>query len=788
VTDERCAICARVVAVRGRQRICTNCQSIAKSARCVACGELRRVAGRDLEGKPWCQRCRNRRLNERADDDRRQLIVEVITATEPTLDEDLVRQVLTDTVTSRQSLRRLAVHLSEHPDVFAVGPTSVLPILDRFTRALIASGAESIATIHPVCDDCGRREARKGRSGDDGLCSMCCARGSKQTCSSCGVSRRVATRDRESGAVCYVCARQLRRRQRLDDLSEQIATVLAGAVGRLCATKVTAVIERTAPTVFARAGLVQCLRDGPTLNVSAHRTVVVARLLAALRAEGATVAGAICADCNEPADPLRIYGSVVRCLACDRRRDNQRVRRSGPPRARCVECGNDPRSGLADDHRCRQCRRRAERHCGRCQQTTGLARQDDGWICRRCALESDLNERLGPFDQMPTALAPIRAAILAADNSKIVRRWLRTSTAGQLLERLAGGEVPLTHDTLDDVDDDRSIRHLRALLVASGALADEDRGLDQLERFFDYHLNTRIADPADRKVVRAWLKWQVLARLRKRADSGESMAHSANNSRGALRSVAERLDQLADHDRNLQTATQADLDCWFAHPGAKHWLARPFLIWARQRHHLSRQIRLPPTPAQAPHPTVDDPGRWEIARQLVADDTLAVDDRVAAALVVLYGQSLSRIVRLTITDVLHGPDGTVALNVDGYPMPIHEPFATLIAKLPTRRTNGVTDQIASSWLFPGGHAGKPISPFALGRRLQAIGIEPRIMRNSARAQLVTEIPPAVLGKLIGINPGTASRWATLTSSNWIAYAANQATKGSRVQSDSPNAE
>jgi hypothetical protein len=266
------------------------------------------------------------------------------------------------------------------------------------------------------------------------------------------------------------------------------------------------------------------------------------------------------------------------------------------------------------------------------------------------------------------------------------------------------------------------------------------------------------------------------------------MAHSANNSRGALRCVAELLDQLAGHDRNLQTATQADLDCWFAHPGANCWLARPFLIWARQRHHLSRQIRLPPTPAQAPHPTVDDLRRWDIARQLVVDDTLAIDDRVAAALVVLYGQPLSRIARLTTTDVLSGPDGTVAVNVDGHPMPVHEPFATLIAKLPTRRTNGVTDQIASDWLFRGGHAGKPISSVALGQRLQAIGIEPRNMRNSARAQLVTEIPPAVLGKLIGISPGTASRWATLTSSNWIAYAANQATKGSRVQSDQANSD
>ena len=1052
MTGGRCGRCGRAVAVRGRQRICSNCQSIANSARCAACGELRRVGGRDLEGQPWCERCRNRLLGQRADEVRRQLIVEVVTAADPTLGEDRVRQVLTDTVATCRSLRRLAVHLDEHPDVFEVGPTSVLPILDRFTRALIAAGAEGITTIHPVCDDCGRRRPRHTRSKDGGLCSACWARANKQTCSACGVSRRVAARDRDGRAVCDACMRQLRRRQRLDDLTEQIATVLAGTVGSLTGAEVTAVIEGVAPTVPARAGLVECLHDGPPLNVSARRAVVVARLLAALRAEGAAVPGAICADCDQPADPLTVHGGVVRCQACERRRDNchrrgsdaeaeqvivdavtaadpsladglvrgvladavpsrrvlprlagyivanpdvfaagptttmavvnrftralaaagaqvirpiepvcdscgQRRPRSirtadgglcsscsrtglcavcghlgrvgqrdrpeaaicrscdherqrasqleelaeriaatvtraqpslahldivaaidqtapnvaarvllveqltagptlaipahrhpvvarllaelrasgahvpaascagcdgpaeplfihrgvvrckpcatrcldcghprarpaagkcrwcsiGPPRPCCVECGRDPRGGLTDDGRCRQCRLRAERHCGRCEQTTGLTRHPDGWICQRCALETDLDERLGPFNRMPTTLAPVRAAIAAADNPAIVRKWLRTSTAGQLLERLAGGEVPLTHDTLDDTGDDRSIHRLRALLVASGALPDEDRRLEQLERFFDQYLNTRIADPADRKVVRAWLRWQVLPRLRQRADSGKSMAYSANNARGALHSVAELLDQLSGHDRNLQTATQADLDGWFAHPGANRWLARPFLVWTRQRHHLSRQIQLPPTPAKAPHPTVDDPGRWDIARQLVADDTLAIDDRVAAALVVLYGQPLTRIARLTTTDILPGPDGTVAVNVDGHPMPIHEPFATLIGKLPARRTNGVTDQIASGWLFPGGHAGKHVGPVALGRRLRAMGIEPRNMRNSARAQLVTEIPPAVLGQLIGISPSTASRWATLTSSNWIAYAANQATKGPRAQ-------
>jgi integrase len=248
------------------------------------------------------------------------------------------------------------------------------------------------------------------------------------------------------------------------------------------------------------------------------------------------------------------------------------------------------------------------------------------------------------------------------------------------------------------------------------------------------------------------------------------MAHSANNARRALHSVAELLEGLHRRGLNLQSAAQADIDHWFAQPGATCWLARPFLTWARQRRHLNRQIQLPPTPA-ATQPATDDSARWEIARRLVNDNALAVDDRVAAALVVLYGQPLSRIVRLTTDHIHTGSNGTVTVNLDGRHMPIHEPFATLIRQLPLRRTHGPADQIASPWLFPGRHAGQPLGAVALGNRMRAIGVEARNMRNSARAQLVTQIPPAVLGQLIAINPSTASRWATITNSNWNAYVA-----------------
>jgi hypothetical protein len=370
---------------------------------------------------------------------------------------------------------------------------------------------------------------------------------------------------------------------------------------------------------------------------------------------------------------------------------------------------------------------------------------------------------------MPEELIPVRAAIAAADNPAIVRRWLRASTAGQVLARLATGGIPLSHDALDQAGADRSIESLRALLVAVGALPDEDRSLGRLERFFDHYLASRVVDPLHRKTVRAWLRWQVLPRLRKRTAAGKPVAHSANNARRNLSSVAQLLDQLARDGRNLHSAVQADIDNWFAQPGAACWLARSFLAWARQRRHLDRQIQLPSPPKDRPN-VIDDTGRWDTARRLVSDSTIPVDDRVAAALVVLYGQPLSRIARLTTSDIRTGSDGAVKLNLDGRHMPLHEPFATLIRRLPLRRTNGVNDQIESPWLFPGRHAGKHIGPVVLGQHLAAHGIQPRNMRNSARAQLVSEIPPAVLGQLIAISPTTASRWATLTNSNWNAYA------------------
>jgi uncharacterized damage-inducible protein DinB len=74
---------------------------------------------------------------------------------------------------------------------------------------------------------------------------------------------------------------------------------------------------------------------------------------------------------------------------------------------------------------------------------------------------------------------------------------------------------------------------------------------------------------------------------------------------------------------------------------------------------------------------------------------------------------------------------------------------------------------------PGRHAGRPVGPVILANRLRALGIGPAAMRNTARARLAAEIPPAMLGELIGVGATTANRWATVTNGTWLAYAATQ---------------
>lgn len=156
--------------------------------------------------------------------------------------------------------------------------------------------------------------------------------------------------------------------------------------------------------------------------------------------------------------------------------------------------------------------------------------------------------------------------------------------------------------------------------------------------------------------------------------------------------------------------------------------------------------------------TVDIEHRWQHARRLVAEPRIEPDDRVAAALVVLYAPRLTRIVALTIDDIHHA-DGHTTIDLAGHRIDLAEPFARLARQLPHRRLAGAVDQFPTRWLFPARSADRHMTVNSLGDRLRRLGIEPRTTRLAALTQLASEIPPAILADAIGITARAAAQWS-----------------------------
>ncbi|WP_239064696.1 hypothetical protein [Streptomyces sp. S4.7] len=102
------------------------------------------------------------------------------------------------------------------------------------------------------------------------------------------------------------------------------------------------------------------------------------------------------------------------------------------------------------------------------------------------------------------------------------------------------------------------------------------------------------------------------------------------------------------------------------------------------------------------------------------------------------------------------------------------PLAGLVLELvATRRGKakiGTPDDIR--WLFPGGRPGHPLGDDRIGQRLHKIGIQPRQDRSTALFTLATEVPAAILARMLGVHIKVAVQWQQASGGDWAAYAAD----------------
>lgn len=673
----------------------------------------------------------------------------------------------------------LAKHVAAHPQSLTGGPTSTVPVLHRLAELLAAAGSRRISPRHPVCVGCGQCRAPHLRTADGWLCNICHGR-ILRPCHGCGELRRAYTRA-PSGRLCQSCTNRQRQRERDTTITSTIVTAIRTEyTPDLTDETLARIIHSAAPRPLDRRLLARQIEAVPAVLDPAP--LPLSRLILTLAStHPGGLPRLICSGCGHDAGPdghastTGVYcGPCARtCPGCARpyRQPGERMcSRCRRDRHRhhgtCTTCQRTDRI-LDTNSRCHHCRTLGERRCADCGEPATPMRDIDGvGVCDQCALRRTL-DRLLP-EQTSTPLRQLRQAILAAEPGA-TRAWLNRPRTATILANLHHGRLKCSHTALDTQPPGRDLEHLRALLVAAGALpADPHRLIDRLAD----ELTVAIGDcgEPDRRVLRSWIRWRLLTRMRRAADTGAELTAPIYHARATVGQVTAFVTGLHSAGRTLAGCQQVDLDGFFAAAPSTGSHVRPFLTWAQQRRHLPRTLQLPPSRRGSQAAPADAEHRWSIARRLVYDDTLDTTDRVAAALVVLYAQPISRIVMLTTADI-HTTDGTVTVAFGADRLELPEPFASLITKLPHRRRVGTSAHLPNQWLFPSARAGKHATPRAISTRLRRIGIHARAMRQAALIQLTAEIPPAMLAGILGIHPTTAVKWTRLAGGNWTSYAA-----------------
>jgi hypothetical protein len=135
--------------------------------------------------------------------------------------------------------------------------------------------------------------------------------------------------------------------------------------------------------------------------------------------------------------------------------------------------------------------------------------------------------------------------------------------------------------------------------------------------------------------------------------------------------------------------------------------------------------------------------------------------------------SRAAISRLTLAHVQTSA-GTVRLRLGCEPVVLPEPVAGLVLELAARRRGhaALGDQGTSPWLFPGGRPGHPISSARMTERLRQLGVQSGQSRSTALFQLATDLPAAILARMLGIHISVAVAWQRASSGDWMTYAAD----------------
>lgn len=710
----------------------------------------------------------------------------------------------------------LLEYLDAHPEALtsgaATGPSALRRLLDVLA-------ADHPAVQRMRCNGCRAQTRLPYRRDGASICGNCYRRAHLKVCVRCGQMGQPAFRE-AGGTVCIRCMAR--------DPAHKHACARCGTIARI-AYRVDGqpLCQKCGPRKLYTCS--SCGRDnqtahafsvqGPICSTCYHRSrehqcVQCGRTTVHARVADQGAGQWICNRCWTP--PTLTCTSCGHLKPCDRGSASHnptcstcRSRRR-PPRT-CAVCARSvkPQTTLPVGPVCGPCYRQLRRSpatCAGCQEIRPLvgvgdnglelcgpcSGDDRNWVCSTCgrvdllfagseciacSVKRRVRELLtGPAGQIAPQLDGV-ATFLLTDRPFEQTHHLFNGTAWvQLLGELVSAGRPITHELLDDLPQDNHVRHLRSILVHTGALGDQGEGLESLQPWLKSFLAG--LSPQTAKLLRPYASWSVLPRARQRAARRGITASAPAYARDRIGAAAHFLTWLEHNHRTLADATQHDVNTWLGQGASTRHRIRDFLRWAHARG-LAADLQVHWLGSEGlPEQVLGDDERWTLLRRCLHDDRLDLRLRVAGALVLLYGQIPSRIVELT-NNSLTTTETDTYLVLRNQPVLLPPPLAALtveLATLCTQEQPTTSEAGTQTWLFPGARPGSHLYAGRLSTSLnQKVGIFIRPARGAALSALAADLPAPVLADLLGISIETAARWGALAARDNADYVAARIT-------------
>ena len=673
---------------------------------------------------------------------RRDTLIRYVIAADRSLPAGEAAAAVDAVITSTAVLRELAGALAADPDMLRHGAP---PVAGRLAAELIARGS---TLTRPACARCGRTGMPLYRTPGGGMCKACTARQHTAECARCGEVKAVAGRDAAGQPICERCRRRTRGHRHCGICGKTASIAVRGRDGMpdTCVncyrmpSAVCSVCGRHRECSFAASGHPVCPSCTP------RATARCARCGKDRPPQARWPEGPVCDPCYTAALKRR-----VPCASCGQVR--RPVSPPGPDADTCASCAGQRVTCACTD-------------CGVEDKLYERGR------CDRCSLRRRATVLLtAPGGGIPAALMPVFEAICAARTPKSALNWLRRGSGAVILAQVSSGALPATHQALDAWPRRRAADQLRQVLVAGGALEPRDEELTRTEQWLTALLAT-ISAGEHRRIVHAFATWHAMRRLRRAAAARQRPRTYTAHARNTIKAAVRFLRWLDERGTTLPGCRQRDIDDWLTtSPGACD--VRDFLTWAANRGHCP-PLDIPGTQRNT-GTAISGTQRWELAVRLLHDGSIAVTDRAAGCLVLLYGQTMTRIAALTTSQVTRHDD-SVAIRFGQHDVPVPAALGDLLLTLVAdgKPNTGIGTPAERTWLFPGLLPGRPITAPRLAQRLRALGVPVQAGRRAALTDLAAHMPAAVLADLLAIRPGTAVRWMHQAGADWNPYAAELA--------------